>query len=449
LKYAEKDAYRIAQTLAAPRYNFSITSPSKPSDPYQIKRELDRLAKSCRRDDTFLFFFSGHGDLVGGELMLVLNETEPDDETTYLRASWVLEARALCAANNRLIVLDCCHAGGASGRKTATPIDFGALGTSAKTDLMLLASRRIEEAREFDHLEGSFLTAEMCSFLNAVSTRKVSLAQLMAHLNNTAHNYNESLASGIRKVPIPFINGEQEGDFVFTGSLAYTDLSEHVKIRKEQVGGTFPIVLLAVMGLEACYALRGQQIRLSPHYVHEKARLSGQLGSRSEQARSGAHPGHLSAAIMFVLERFGALPGSDWPVDRAPGKVSWRRLDEKASRYKARTFWVKSLDEVNEQLDLNRPVVAACVVHDGIGWGWFDEEGSPVGLIQKPGPDDTVRGAHSVLIVGRSSRGYRFANVWGSGWADGGFGEMTTEAAQVILAQEYMWSIEAQTSALF
>jgi hypothetical protein len=76
------------------RYGFKVAAPTKPGDPYQIKKELDRLAKGCTQDDSFVFFFSGHGELVGGELMLVLDDTVPGDETTYLPVGWVKEARA-------------------------------------------------------------------------------------------------------------------------------------------------------------------------------------------------------------------------------------------------------------------------------------------------------------------------------------------------------------------
>jgi hypothetical protein len=99
LIYAAADAGRFSDMLADPRYGFKIATASAPTDPYQIKKELDLLAKSCVAADSFVFFFSGHGELLAGELMLVLDETVPGDPTTYLPVNWVKEARARCQAN--------------------------------------------------------------------------------------------------------------------------------------------------------------------------------------------------------------------------------------------------------------------------------------------------------------------------------------------------------------
>jgi hypothetical protein len=42
-------------------------------------QSLDKLAKSCA-DDTLLIYFSGHGELMAGKLMLVLEQLAPTDE---------------------------------------------------------------------------------------------------------------------------------------------------------------------------------------------------------------------------------------------------------------------------------------------------------------------------------------------------------------------------------
>jgi formylglycine-generating enzyme required for sulfatase activity len=217
LKYASDDAKRMAETLVGPPYNFAVTFPTVTDDPYQIKKELDLLAKSCRIEDSFVIYFSGHGDLLGGELMLVLDGTVFGDVTTYLPANWVRESRGRSCATNRLIILDCCHAGGAAGAKDT--IGFQAVFDS-KTELMLLASGRRETAREFDHLRGSFLTTEMCDFLRKTTNTSVGLHQLMDHLNQSARGHNDLVDKGVLshlpKVPIPFLNGEHQGEFYFT-----------------------------------------------------------------------------------------------------------------------------------------------------------------------------------------------------------------------------------------
>jgi hypothetical protein len=218
LKYARDDARRIAKTLSSSRYNFAVTSPTLPDDPYQIKKELDLLATSCAEEDSLVIFFSGHGELLKGELMLVLDGTKPDDLMTYLPVNWVKEARDRSAARNRLIILDCCHAGGAVGAKSgAKPgIDLEEFGLESKTELMLLASRRLEIAREFEYLKGSFLTTAMSNFLETTTVTTPNIRHLMSHLNISANMHNSRADNTTPKVPIPFLHGEQQGDFYFT-----------------------------------------------------------------------------------------------------------------------------------------------------------------------------------------------------------------------------------------
>jgi hypothetical protein len=242
LKYALDDAQRIAKTLADGRYGFTVAAPTAPDDPYQIKKELDLLAKSCGEKDSFIIYFSGHGELLKGELMLVLDHTKPGDETTYLPVAWVKEARDRSVARNRLIVLDCCHAGGAVGAKSG--IDLVEFGLESETELMLLASRRLEIAREFEQLKGSFLTTTMCAFLDTTHTITVGLQQLMVYLNKLAQQHNAD--DTVQKVPIPFLNGDQQGEFYFTEPP-----SPWIKYKIDGHNGTELLVIPAYIGNQA------------------------------------------------------------------------------------------------------------------------------------------------------------------------------------------------------
>jgi hypothetical protein len=431
LKYARDDAQRFSRTLAGARYGFKVVAPTKPGDPYQIKKELDRLAKGCTQDDSFVFFFSGHGELVGGELMLVLDDTVPGDETTYLPVGWVKEARARCAANNRLIILDCCHAGGAVGAKAGGAIDIAELGLESKTELMLLASRRLEIARELAALKGSFLTSAMCDFLDGAEGAVVGLGQLMAHLHKSARAHNQAAAGGVAKVPIPFLNGDQQGEFLFTG-LRYPDLSRFVTIRDQGEEGS-PASLAVVTAMETSLAAQGVNLRLSPRYLREKSRSAGEQGE--------GDIGESFAPVIFIVEHFGLPPESIWPYvagdPKLPKGMTFAKMEQAASRQKAVTYRLRSLDEVTAQLQLNRPVVVAVLVHGANGW----LEGT-LGKIRVPAPAQVPNGLHCITIVARTEQGYRFANSWGAAWGDRGFGEMTEAAARAIVQQNDMWAIE-------
>jgi hypothetical protein len=215
LSYATQDAHRLSALLSDPPYSFEIVAPSRPNDPYEIRREMDALAQSASKSDTLLWFFSGHGELLSGKLMLVLDDSEPGKATTYLPVSGMIDARSLTLADNTLIILDCCHAGAAHGGKGA--VDLVEIGVATRTELMLLASRRLELAREFVDYGGSFLTSKTCSFLIKGNQLGVGLRGLSAFLANEAEAHNNAK---LPRVPIPYISGDLEGDFWFSLPVA-------------------------------------------------------------------------------------------------------------------------------------------------------------------------------------------------------------------------------------
>jgi len=293
LKYAADDAARFGQVISGPHYSFTIVQPTQPSDPYEIKRELDKVAKSCREEDAYIFFFSGHGELLAGDQCSCWMSV-PGDENTYLPVGWIKEARGRCAVANRLIILDCCHAEAATGGRSKVAIDIVGivgLGIEAKNELMLLASRRLEVVREFEHLGGSFLTTEMCAFLSGVQTQTVGLSHLMAHLHSAAIAHNNRATGGTPpKVPIPFLNGDQQGEFLFTVA-SWPDLSEYVTIIRGEHSVSFATA--TAMGISA--AAQGHPMQLSATYIHEKA----------QKARGGGDSvGEFIGPVVFVLEHW-------------------------------------------------------------------------------------------------------------------------------------------------
>jgi hypothetical protein len=429
LKYAQADADRVADVLAGPRFQFEVSRPSSPGDPYLIKRDLDKLARSCQENDTFIVYFSGHGELMAGELMLVLNDTVPDDETTYLPASWVIEARSRCRARNRLIILDCCHAGAAVGAR-AGAVDISELGLESKTEIMILASRRLEIAREFEHLRGSFLTHELCAFLASAPTETVVLSALMQRLQVAAHAHNQNPPTGIPRVPIPYLNGDQQGEFVFSVAT-YPDLSPYVTIRDGGIEAA-PASLAVVMAMETALAAHGHHAQLSPRYIREKALRVGEQGHRH---------GEFLGPVIFVAEHFGVAPEELWPY--APNKttrrrgITWSKLDDAARRYHTRAIRLDSIGQIHQQLEHRRPVVVGILVHqDG---GWYDPSGRGRIVARDHG---ALIGLHAVVIVSHDRNGYRFANHWTAAWGDNGFGTMDDATADLIVVPENMYAID-------
>ncbi|MEL7071718.1 MAG: caspase family protein [Cyanobacteria bacterium J06581_3] len=224
LRYAQTDAKRMKSCLASPRCGFQVVSPDANDDPFEIRRQLYEVAESCSVDDSFIVYFSGHGLLDKGALYLFWNDTDINRlGSTSIPSSEVLQAFSFCKAHSTLLVLDCCHAGAAVGR-------FGlkrAVGEPVEeiihpnNHLVLMASDRLEKARELEHLKGGFLTAQICSALSdsfheadTDNDNQLSMQELMQWLKKKAIAHNRSFPN--QTVPYPYTFGQERGNFYLT-----------------------------------------------------------------------------------------------------------------------------------------------------------------------------------------------------------------------------------------
>jgi uncharacterized caspase-like protein len=80
-------------------------------------RQISRVAAQCQPGDDLLIYFSGHGELLTGKLFLLLDTTSESVFDTAINTRHVLDAIEFSPAANKLLILDCCHAGGAVGFK--------------------------------------------------------------------------------------------------------------------------------------------------------------------------------------------------------------------------------------------------------------------------------------------------------------------------------------------
>jgi uncharacterized caspase-like protein len=165
LKYAESDATRLGQALTSRRCDFEVEHAPSDADTYDVRRLLDRAAARCNPQDTFVCYFAGHGLLHQGRLYLVWHRTTSDVLTTAIPADDVLHAMRLCVAKDRLLILDCCHAGGAVGLRAGNSIPVSELPVVGANHVVLMGSDRLERVREFESLGGAFLTVKLCEAL--------------------------------------------------------------------------------------------------------------------------------------------------------------------------------------------------------------------------------------------------------------------------------------------
>ena len=221
LKYAAKDAESLAARLVTDPYDFDVRRPSDPADPYMIQRELDTYAETCSPTDTLVIFFSGHGWLHKGKLLLEIDGSRRGVVTSYLAASSLVNARDISHCRNRLIILDSCHAGAAYG-KMAAPIPLSETGLTNENELLLAAGERLEIALELADRESSFLTGGICAFLSkaAEDGSRPTLRKLMESLQKAAYEHNSSSGNN-GHVPIPYLYGKAKGEFYFNENLIH------------------------------------------------------------------------------------------------------------------------------------------------------------------------------------------------------------------------------------
>jgi hypothetical protein len=119
--------------------------------------QLKTFASQCEKSDVLIVHFSGHG-IYDEQLYLICNGTD----TTNLDASAIgVDAikRILqrCKARHKLLILDCCYAGGAfSGPFKGGPDIKGLLTQELEgsASIILSACSRLDRAREVETLDG-------------------------------------------------------------------------------------------------------------------------------------------------------------------------------------------------------------------------------------------------------------------------------------------------------
>lgn len=231
LKYAKKDATELASVLSGPQCGFSAIVAQETSDPFALQRELFKTAERCQIDDTFIIYFSGHGIINAGSLVLLLDKSNVNELlSTAIRSSDLLMALSASKSQNKLLILDCCNAGTVArvpGLKQISRTPVEELGIKSENHVVLMASGYLESARELDDFKGSFLTKVICEGLTTKFDDAdvdhdgvVSLLDVRRWLEKRAVSHNKNYPT--LSVPIPQLFGVSRGDFNFTLPVSWT-----------------------------------------------------------------------------------------------------------------------------------------------------------------------------------------------------------------------------------
>jgi uncharacterized caspase-like protein len=144
LKYAEKDVNLMKEALTM--YGYEIVNP--PADKYAILPQFENLISNVAKTDTVIFYFSGHGYTPKGDLLLVVKD-ELQSVSSRIPIRFFTDTLDDCRAENKLMVLDCCNAGRAASDWKPE---------QSERYRILTASERLEQSKEIDLFQASFLT---------------------------------------------------------------------------------------------------------------------------------------------------------------------------------------------------------------------------------------------------------------------------------------------------
>ena len=238
LQYALEDAKNIEDALSGKLCQFEVSVPRVKSQAYEVLHQLAEVAASCTVDDTFICYFSGHGILEEGLLFLLWDESVCGLlDNTALPVERISQTLLKCKAHSKLLILDCCHAGAVlnrNGFKTGgDKISENKIKIEDSNYWVIMASDRLEYARELEVLKGSFLTISICSAISDKLSEadkdkdgKISISDLTSWLDEKYLEHNETHEKKYH-VPQPHGCGAMKGKFFIT--LDISSLEPHIK----------------------------------------------------------------------------------------------------------------------------------------------------------------------------------------------------------------------------
>ena len=230
LKYVEADIAHFADVISSGRCRYRVIDLSNHIKADALRQALLEKIDDCEIDDEIIWYFAGHGKLFEGALYLILNESDvAKPRSTCLPAKEIVEALQSCKASKKIIILDCCHAGGAVAgfgfrdadeTKEKLAGSIGAAGSQPDGLVVLCAGDVLERAREVEELKHGFLTYVLCEaltsdFRNAADHEiRLTVGALVPYLARRARRHNKNNQSA--KVPIPVCFGKHRDEIYLT-----------------------------------------------------------------------------------------------------------------------------------------------------------------------------------------------------------------------------------------
>ncbi|MGO9600274.1 MAG: caspase domain-containing protein [Isosphaeraceae bacterium] len=178
----------------------------------------DWLMEAEEGDMAFVFF-SGHGFLADGQLYLApMDCNHKNLELTALRTDDLREMLRRCKARKKVLVLDCCHAGGEKGEAPTGPSseELGEAFRAAEGLVTFASCRKDETSREWDAKGHGLFTYYLAEGLSGKADKDqnnvVDSDELYNYVLEWVHITAKSQWHAIQR-PVRIIGGDVVGCF--------------------------------------------------------------------------------------------------------------------------------------------------------------------------------------------------------------------------------------------
>lgn len=224
-----------------------------PEDAHEVTREnilseVRKCASMARESDTFIFYFSGHGELTDEEpVLLTVSDAKTAKGIEKIKIRELQEAAANCASRKKVMILDCCQSSTSKGKPAEEYKDLEELTRewsillSSSPGEVSLEDQYFGNSRD-DYLQQGIFTASLVEGLRgeaAGESGSVSLAELVYFVS--------------KRVPVEY---QERLDIILE------NMTKPIKTRGLDSFSQNPVLLTEAVALDGPY-----QVIMAPQFV--------------------------------------------------------------------------------------------------------------------------------------------------------------------------------------
>lgn len=172
-------------------------------------------------------------------------------------------------------------------------------------------------------------------------------------------------------------------------------------------------------------------------FLIDLSRLDLYYKSRVLEGTPGSDSGATIRDAMKAGAR-GVVAEPVWPYGDGSTFATVPQAEATAPVFKLKSYLaVPNFDAIKQSLALGYPVCFGIDVYDS----FLSNTAAATGMIPMPGPGESVQGGHALRAVGYrdSIQCVIFANSWGEGWGDKGYGYIPYDYLRSTMAADF-WS---------